>query len=751
MEFISAVAARPASAEENYAWRPVAIGGGGFVTGIDMDGRGVTRVARTDVHGAYIWRDDLDQWVQLLTSASLPEAFRVQNGANEGVFEVTVAPGDPDRIYVAVKGEVLTSRDGGRNFERSGSVNPFPVAFDPNGEFRLYGPFMSASPDDPDLALFGTPADGLWRTLDGGQSWSRVGTVPMARDLRPAQSGQQSPGILIWFERGGGGRIWAMSPGNGLFESTDRGASFRPLVSPEAVQPRLLTQGAFTSDGGFLGVDTEGKAAWRFRGGSWNNLTDRGDLPSTRFVTVAASPASDRAVIFDEGGRAFVSETGQRWNEIHHRSAPGDRDPPWLRVADESYFATGRVIYDTAVSGRLWVGAGTGIYRADMADGPVVIDWRSQTRGIEELVANDVVQAPGRPPMFAVLDFGIHIKPDLDAFSTGYGPRERVLIAAQQLALSPADPDFVATNASDTRINCCWQDGNAVLAGYSTDGGGTWRRFSTLPVPPGTQPEDPWRMSFGALAVSSGDPANIVWEPSYDRAPYYTLDLAASWQRVSFPGEVLPLTGSHAMIYLQRKNIAADPVRPGVFYIAHSGGGENATLAGLWRSEDGGRTWVQVHHSEIAPRSGFAAKLRPVLGRAGDLFFTSAAGGEDARLRRSRDGGETWSVVPGIDNVDDLAFGKAAPGSAVPAIYLSGKVQGSYGIWRSIDDGATWHRIGTFPAGRLDQVTVMGADPDHFGRVYIGYMGSGFLYGEPSDCVPAPFRAFEASECVAVR
>lgn len=721
LALVGAIVIAPGRARaEAYAWKPVAIGGGGFITGIDMDASGATRLARTDVHGAYLWQEDRDRWVQLVTSASVPEAFLTPDGANEGVFEIVAAPGDPARIYMALKGQVLRSHDRGASFETAGPDNPFPLDFDPNGEFRTYGPFLSVSPADPNLVFFGAPGDGLWRSTDGGDGWSRVATAPAAADLRPEIPGLQSPGILTWFEKRDGrptGRVWAMSPGNGVFVSEDDGASFGPLVPPDAPQPRLLAQGAFARDGGFFGVDTEGREAWAYRDGAWRSLTQAGKLPKAPFSTVAASPLSDQVVIFDQGGRAFVSEEGLRWMEIYRRAAPGENDPPWLHVAEQSYFAMGRVLYDAAAPDRLWAGTGTGVYRADLEPSLAVVDWRSQTRGIEELVANDVAQAPGHPPLFAVLDFGIHVKDDLDAFSTGYGPRERVLIAAQQLALSPADPAFVATNASDTRTSCCWQDGDAVLAGVSRDGGRNWRRFASLPQPPGTRADDPWRMSFGSIAVSAGDVDNIVWAPSYDRAPYYTRDGGATWARVEFGGETLPFTGSHGMIYLQRKNLAADGERPGVFYLAHSGGGDNAALAGLWRTEDGGAHWSQVHRGEIAPGSRFAAKLRPVPGRAGELFFTSAAGGPDARLRRSRDGGATWEIVPGVDDVDDLAFGKAAPASAFATIFLSGRVEGSHGVWRSVDDGETWRRIGAFPMGSLDQVTVMGADPDRFGRV----------------------------------
>lgn len=729
---------------ETYQWKRVAIGGGGFITGLDMDLSGRTRVARTDVHGAYLWLEDQDRWAQLATVAAMPKADRVQAGFGEGAFEIVVAPSDPARIYMAAGGTVYRSRDRGLSFEDMGAAAPFPFVFDANSPYRTYGPFLSVSPSEPDLVLFGTPAAGLWRSADGGESWQA------ARGL-PAATGQPAPGILSWFERASG-RIWAASPGNGVFVSTDGGTSFSPLTPAGEPAPALLTQGVFARDGSFFGVEGQARRAWVYRDGRWSDLTASGALPALPYAAVAASPGSDTIFVFDQGGTVYRStDGGAAWGRMGHTAAPSDGDPPWLRIADQSYFATGPVRFDPVTPDRIWVGAGTGVYFADVPPSARVVRWQSLTRGIEELVATDVVQSPGRPPLFAFLDFGIHRKEDLDAFSTGYGPKERVLIAAQQLAVTPADPDFIATNASDTRTGCCSEDGDSVLAGYSPDAGRSWRRFPSLPTPPGTEPVDPWRMSFGALAVSAGDPRNIVWEPSFDRAPFVTTDRGGSWTRVAFAGETLPFTGSHPTIYLIRKNLAADGARSGVFYLAHSGGGGNAALAGLWRTEDKGASWRQVHRGEVAPNSGSAAKLRAVPGRAGDLFFTSASGGPDTLARRSRDGGETWAPLPGVEDVDDFAFGKPAAAGAAPTIFLSGRVGGDYGIWRSVDDAESWQRIGSFPMGSLDRVTVMGADPDHFGRVYVGYMGSAFVYGEPSACAPGPFVAFAASECSAVR
>jgi len=739
---------------ETYSWKRVAIGGGGFITGYSADPSGETRVVRADVYGAYLWRRDLDRWVQLVTSSTMPEELRSQNGMSEGVFEIVVAPSRPDRIYMAAKGRVFRSDDQGRSFADVSRSLPTPLNFDPNSYFRNSGPFMAVNPVDPDHVLFGTPTDGLWQSTDAGATWVKVSSVPASADLQP-EPGVQSPGAIIWFEQRDGrptGRIWAMSPGHGVYVSNDGGGSFEPLVGGEQSQPRLITQGAFASDGTFFAIDRESRSVWRFRAGAWMNLTDRSWILTGGFVAVAINPRTSHVFVFDEGGRAYRSgDSGESWWPLLHRSRVGEEEPPWLRVSNTSYFAMGRVQFDPVVPDRMWVGAGTGVYYADVPENGFMITWVSQARGIEELVANDVIQPAGRSPLFAALDFGIHVKDDLDSYSTTYGPKERVLIAAQQLVWSPSNPDFIVTNASDTRTFCCWQDGDAVLAGYSLDGGRTWEKFPSLPHPPGTKADDPWRMSFGTIAVSAGDIDNIIWAPSFNRSPYYTTDRGKTWTRVMLVGEQLPATGSHSSYYMQRKTLAADWVQAGTFYLVHSGEADNAGLAGLWRTRDGGAHWEQVFKGEIAPQSQYAAKLRAVPGHEGHLFFTSGvAEGSDTWLRRSRDGGGSWSIVPAVDHVDDVGFGKSAPDSRYPTIFISGRVSGHYGIWRSTDDASTWKRVGTFPVGSLDQVTVIAADQDRFGRVYLGYKGSGWIYGEPAPCRIAPYQFPNEKECVGV-
>jgi photosystem II stability/assembly factor-like uncharacterized protein len=741
-------------ARESYQWKHVAIGGGGMISGLSTDASGKTFVARSDVYGGYVWNPQANQWSQLVTAASMPGDSRIQGGAAAGVYEIVVAPSRAQRIYMALQGRVYRSDDGGQHFTQPHAGNPFPFTWNANSEFRLHGPFMAVDPANPDVVLLGTPEAGLWRSTDAGVNWSRVGSVPVSRDRAP-DAGVQAPGTMLWFEQPAGGkptgRLFALAPGSGMFVSTDRGATFRLLT--KGTQPLTLQRGTFDRRGTFFGVDDLTKTIWSYRDGRWRDLTTELNLTVREYASVVANPNADQVIAVDRGGRGYVStDGGGSWSTITHSAKAGEGDPPWLRLANSGFFTTADMMFDPRVPNRLWVAAGMGVFYADVPPGTVSLDWISQTRGIEELVANDVIQPPGGSPLFAGWDFGIHVKDDLNAYSTTFAPGERVLMSVQQLDWTPAKRGFVVTNASDARTTCCSEDGNAVMAGTSTDGGRDWSKFPTLPTPPGTKADDPWRMSFGTIAVSSSDPQNIVWAPAYNRQPYYTLDGGSSWNPVRLPGAVGNTPGSFEHIWLQRKTLTADKAAPSTFYYYHSGEGANGPLQGLWRSTDGGKAWDRVFTGEIAPASNAAAKLRAVPGQPGHLFFTSAVQHtSDTDLRRSIDGGAHWQTVAGVNRVDDIAFGKAAKGSNYPTIFLSGRVGGEYGMWRSIDNALTWQRLVDFAVGSLDQVSVVGADPDVFGRVYIGYVGSSWIWGEPAPCTPAAYSPLAGKQCSLVR
>jgi len=180
---------------------------------------------------------------------------------------------------------------------------------------------------------------------------------------------------------------------------------------------------------------------------------------------------------------------------------------------------------------------------------------------------------------------------------------------------------------------------------------------------------------------------------------------------------------------VNRHIVCADRVQLNTFY-AYS-------YEGVWRSTDGGKRWSKVHPGFGGTgANGTGAKLFSVPNFAGHLFFAKGTTGTwdvhpyKDTLRRSTDGGATWTKVPGFLENWSVTAGKAAPGQAYPAIYVAGvRGDGTGGIYRSDDNCATWVLL-THNDASLDAVRDIAADMGSYGTIYVGLGGSGVIYGK---------------------
>jgi len=237
---------------------------------------------------------------------------------------------------------------------------------------------------------------------------------------------------------------------------------------------------------------------------------------------------------------------------------------------------------------------------------------------------------------------------------------------------------------------------------------------------------------------------------------FFTTNGGTSWGTASITGPISGSGFSHNAA-IDRQVLCADRVNANTFYVYYDGtansdgAGTNAdgAVAGVYRSTDGGATWTKVFSGRFGNSGSanldfgfgfFAAHLRSVpnlgsISTAGHLFFTCGdIGGSIAGpLMRSTDGGVTWSQVSGILECQDVGFGAPAPGHSYPAIYITGWVGGTaeanYGIWKSIDNGLTWTKLTDYPFGNFDFPKCISGDSNTYGKVYVGFEGSGWGYG----------------------
>ncbi|MEM8932513.1 MAG: ricin-type beta-trefoil lectin domain protein, partial [Acidobacteriota bacterium] len=120
-------------------------------------------------------------------------------------------------------------------------------------------------------------------------------------------------------------------------------------------------------------------------------------------------------------------------------------------------------------------------------------------------------------------------------------------------------------------------------------------------------------------------------------------------------------------------------------------------------SRDSGTTWSVATHLPTTGRGVPGAQapapfiLRPptTAGQAAHLFAGAPFGGDTANLLRSTDGGETWTELVAVAPeraVRGLTFDPDDPTRLFATINFGQSVAGS--IYRSIDDGTSWTRVG---------------------------------------------------------
>src|SRR5439155_25354597 len=107
--------------------------------------------------------------------------------------------------------------------------------------------------------------------------------------------------------------------------------------------------------------------------------------------------------------------------------------------------------------------------------------------------------------------------------------------------------------------------------------------------------------------------------------------------------------------------------------------------------------------------------------------------------------GVTWTTVANVAEVYDFGFGAPATAGTYPAIYIAGWVNNQYGIWRSDNQGTSWTQTGKWPLNSLDAVKSISGDMNQYGRIYVGFGGSGYSYGDDGPGSTTPTASLSAN------
>ncbi len=702
----------------NYSWDPIRVGNGGWATGIDIHPSGSPIYFRSDVGGAYRLNDAGTEWIQVVTEFSMP-AEEVNHNAEiwnantyGGVLSIVSAPSDADRAYMVFQttvpipsdevGCVFSSVDQGNTWTKTNLCEVYVGA---NDEGRTTGERLAVDPENSDNVFFGTQSDGLWYTRDGGDNWNQINPSVIP-------SGNDGYGVTnIIFDTSGGmtngltNNLYATVNGTGIYFSNDTGLTWS-RIDNRPNGPTLSTghhmEEAIVNTAGTLYV-TADYQIMRYQNGTWTALA-----PFENYFTgIAIDPFNEnRIYVSQENGQCLRStDGGQNWTELLQDVTATDVD--WVNEYDNrGWISIGELLFDPATEGKLWLAQGFGIVNTtDISDEEIM--WESINTGTEALVSNDIIVPPNGNILTATWDLPLWKITDPSAYTAEQINPDNRFNSGWDLDYSVGNPDFIVGVVDDHRF-CC-SDG-AQQSGYSADGGNTWNVFPSILN--GTHPSE---LQFGNIAVDGQNTNNIVWLPSFNGNPHFTINGGVTWTAATLPGMD---NGGHHAYFLEKKVLIADAVTSGVFYLYHWD-------TGLFVSTDGGATWVASPAN--LPIFGWHAQLAAVPGKAGHLLFTLGVGNEAAEIYYSTDQGQNFTVL-NSPKASAITAG-AAVNNNFPTFYAAGVFNEEEGIFRSEDEGVTWDKIGRYPAGIYAQITTMAADQMVPGKVYVGVGSSGYFIG----------------------
>jgi photosystem II stability/assembly factor-like uncharacterized protein len=125
-----------------------------------------------------------------------------------------------------------------------------------------------------------------------------------------------------------------------------------------------------------------------------------------------------------------------------------------------------------------------------------------------------------------------------------------------------------------------------------------------------------------------------------------------------------------------------------------------AAHTGLYRSEDGGRTWIQA----ALPAQGHGPDVMVIAPHPTDARVVYA-GTHETGVLKTTDGGKTWAGVNrGLAGPD--VHGLALDPNAPDKLHALVREKGA-GLYRTTDGGQKWVRVDDGPAGETKIVTTV--------------------------------------------
>ncbi|MCD9576253.1 RICIN domain-containing protein [Flavobacterium soyae] len=684
-------------------WKNVQIGGAGFVTGIIPSKTDVNlKYARTDVGGAYRWDASANRWVPLLDWTSVDQL------GYQGVESLAIDPQNNNVVYMLAgtdyfnnqKTAILKSTDRGANFTETIVTSQFKAHG--NGMGRSNGERLAVDPNNSNVLFCGTRRDGLFKSTNGGSTWSKVSSFPVTATANDNgicfvifDSASVSGGITQTIYAG-----VSRTGASNLYKSSDAGNTWTAVSG--ATINYMPQRAVLDSNRALLITYADKEGPWNASSGQIWKLSNAGILtnitpsgfsgsfggidvdPSNPQRLIASSMNTYMAQYTNAEGRIIYADRfflstngGVSWRDLVGNSGINvlDNGCTWISGSSASIHWTGDIKFNPFNTNQASIISGNGIFTCDDLNASKT-SWKFDAIGLEESVPLNLISIPGGALMSVIGDYDGFKHSDVSVYAPQYKP---TMGTTSGLAYASGNTNKIVRLGEKMY--------------YSNNQGTDWIQTSaTLAGPRGT-------------VALSYDGATILHCPESSSSLYRSTNNGASWTTV---------TG------INFNTIAvSDAVTNNKFYAYNRGNGD------LKVSTDGGATFNTA--SNVG--AGGSSLIRTVPGYSGHLWIAKNSGG----LIRSVDGGATFTAPSTtVSAASAIGIGKMKTGTSYPTIYIWGTVSGVTGVFRSVDQGSNWTRVNddAHEYGGTGNGNFIVGDMNIYGRVYMSTVGRGIVYGD---------------------
>ncbi|MCB1772088.1 MAG: hypothetical protein KDI88_00610 [Gammaproteobacteria bacterium] len=601
-------------------------------------------------------------------------------------------------------------------FEAGSPVHAGVNAWDQLGPFGGNTVFIAVDPGDSDTAYAAPQNNDLFKTTDGGASWSPItGSINSESTLNVA---------ALAFDATTSNTLYLLVS-SALYVSTDAGAGWTLANSSIGALIRMIRTHPVTA-GRILAMSARGVFYQSLDGGnSWSTF---GTLPGTiNFAYDFAYAPSDPSVVYAWGrDGAFVSiDSGATWNLKNDGLLGYQGGVPSVSVfavdptdADRAYAKPDNSnLFVTTDGGDSWQVADSVVSLPNDAFNKLVIDpgnvdrmymaslnnevlrsddggasWASASAGLNTLeIFNALAISTADTSVLFAGSVGTGLYRSTDGAATwqlrnngykasdvsglDYPAGSSDLFASMARGSAPLmkssdDGTTWMSAAAGIGEYRAWTvafdpiDPNKGLVGGSnsvyrtTDGGATWSSVAT-----GTFGQ------FERIRYNPADPS-IVYLMSSNAGVFKSLDSGATWGPVN---NGLPVNGN-----IYPNALALSPGQPDTLFVAPGASGQR----GVYKSIDGGANWAESNDANLTAEE-FVREIVVAPGDPDQVFALSSG-----KAFRSEDGGTGWTQIAGFGGWDLLID----PNND-DVLYMGT----SNGVWHTVNGGANWSLLKPMP------------------------------------------------------